>query len=105
MLCARANDKTTRRRGPDESLLNEYGVEKVSKTASGREYLKRLREKYKDDLLQPSDPRFKEVYGKKHQELKEMRAAKEEQARREWASSPNAEAWRDKQRRTQLHEI
>lgn len=104
--CAREKDQPTiKRRGPNEELLNEYGVGEITKTDSGRKYLDQVRKKYEIDALQPTDPRFKEIYGKQLKEVAAIRKEQAEQAKREWARSPNAGAWKDKQRKMVLGEL
>lgn len=48
----------------DDKVLKEVGVEKLSQSRSGREYLDRLREKHRIDLLQPTDKEFGKYYSK-----------------------------------------
>lgn len=48
----------------DERILKEVGVKKLSESKSGREYLGRLRERFKVDLLQPGDKEFSKYYSK-----------------------------------------
>lgn len=47
----------------DEKYLHEIGAVKLSQSPSGRKYLEGLRKKHEIDCLQPSDPRFRKVYG------------------------------------------
>ena len=44
------------------------GVNELLKSYSGRKYLKELQERHWKETLQPSDPRFKRVYGKQIEE-------------------------------------
>lgn len=60
------------------------GVQELLKSASGREYLNKLRERHKKDLLQPSDPMFKKVYGNTVKKTEDMHAKQREQAQAEW---------------------
>ena len=48
----------------DEKILKEVGVKKLSESRSGREYLSRLKKRFKVDLLQPNDKDFGKYYGK-----------------------------------------
>ena len=47
----------------DESHLKREGVAKIVKTPAGRKYLERLKKQRPNDFLQPSDPKFRKVYG------------------------------------------
>lgn len=87
------------RRDVGEDYLKEFGAEKLSQTASGQEYLGRLRKKHEIDLLQPSDPRFKEYYGPQLKKAAEHRREREAQARREWERSPGYQAQKERERK------
>ncbi len=91
--------KKDRRRGPDESLLAEYGVAKIEQTASGREYMAALRSKHEVDLLQPSDPRFKQYYGTQHKRIEADKREQAAQAKREWQRSPGYQAQKERERK------
>jgi hypothetical protein len=43
----------------------EYSVNELIKSPSGREYLARMQEAYKEDIAQPGTPLFDKVYGDK----------------------------------------
>ena len=48
-------------------------VKELKKTPSGRAYLEKLQKQQGYDLLQPSDPMFNKVWGKKLKENQEIR--------------------------------
>lgn len=72
-------------------LLKEHGGEKLLKTAEGRAVLNNLRQQYKMETLQPSDPDFHKVYGKDIKKREEARVALEAQSRREWKEATGRE--------------
>lgn len=65
------------RRDP-ETVLAEYGAEKLSESTAGRAVLANARQKYKKELLQPADPDFYREYGK---EIRAREEARREQER------------------------
>jgi len=64
--------------------LKREGVDKLLKSQSGREYLGKLQKKYELDILQPSDPRFKKVYGKKLERQRKQKEKNEQIAKDMW---------------------
>ena len=67
-----------------ETLLQEYGVERLSQSREGRSVLENARQKYRAELVQPHDPEFKKLYGKEIKERQEARMAAVERSRKEW---------------------
>ena len=61
-----------------ETLIQEYGAEKLSQTNEGVKILERAREKYRVELLQPHEPEFQRYWGKdverRKREMQEIRA-------------------------------
>lgn len=73
----RAVAKGGRRRDP-EAIIQEEGVEKLSKTAAGRTVLENARAKYRAELIQPHESEFNAYWGKdvarREKEMAEVRA-------------------------------
>ena len=47
----------------DEKYLKKIGAKKLSESPSGRRYLAEIKKQKANDYLQPSDPKFRKVYG------------------------------------------
>ena len=60
------------------------GASELIKSADGRKYLGKLQERYKDDILQPDNPRFKKVWGEKLEKNHSIRVKQEEEAGAMW---------------------
>ena len=78
----------------DEDILRREGVEKLSRSPQGREYLQGLRKKYERDLIQPGDPRFQKVYGAQIKKAQTEKAKNEEKSKAMWEESQ----WRKEQK-------
>lgn len=72
------NLKVERIRVDAETIIQEYGVGELSKTAAGRSVIENARQKYRTELIQPSDPSFNAYYGKevkqRERDMAELRA-------------------------------
>lgn len=66
-----------KRRDP-EAIIQEEGVEKLSKTVAGRTVLENARAKYRAELIQPHESEFNAYWGKdvarREKEMAEVRA-------------------------------
>ena len=62
-------------------------VDDMMKTPGGRERLARLQKVHEIDILQPSDPRFKKVYGDKIKKREEAKAKAIDASKGEWERS------------------
>lgn len=82
----------------EERSLKKYGVKKLLESASGREYLAAVRKQHEIDLLQPSDPRFKKVYGAKIEADQKLRQRNETISKDMWAERKARKEWEDKHR-------
>ena len=71
------------RRTDPETIIQEHGVEKLSKTREGRVVLENARTKYRAELLQPHEPEFNAYWGKdvrrREKEMAEVRAESQRQ--------------------------
>lgn len=65
----------------DEDFLKGEGVVKMRQSKGGREALGRLQKRHEIDLLQPRDPKFDRVYGKKVKRDKMRKEKREEEAK------------------------
>lgn len=70
-------------------MLKKIGVEKLLKRSDGKEILGKLQQRYWKETLQPSDPRFKHVYGAQIKRQEEQKRKNEDIAadmreRRDW---------------------
>ena len=63
------------------------GAKELMKSRYGREYLGKLQERHKVDILQPTDPLFQKVYGDKLGRDAEAKRRAEDKAREEWERS------------------
>ncbi|MEB3215560.1 MAG: hypothetical protein VKN72_04755 [Nostocales cyanobacterium 94392] len=68
----------------DEEMLARDGVDKISKSYTGRKYLANLQKKYENDILQPNNPKFNKVYGKRIEEQKKLKEKNETIANDMW---------------------
>jgi hypothetical protein len=59
-------------------------VHELMRTPDGRAYLKRMQDRHKLDLLQPSDPMFDKVYGDRNRKVKEELEKQETQSKDMW---------------------
>jgi len=59
-------------------------VKELIKTQSGRQYLDKMRERYRFDLLQPKDPLFNKVYGNQIKQQNNNNIKQQELAKAEW---------------------
>lgn len=69
-----------------ERDVKRIGIKKFLSNPFNRKYWAAVQEKYKDEILQPNNPRFKQVYGNK---LEQQRHIKEKQIREsqdQWAA-------------------
>ena len=73
-----------------EIVERNFPALEASKTASGREWLAKQREKHKIDALQPSDPLFHRVYGEKIKEQAKKRAEEAQSATAAWQERKSA---------------
>lgn len=62
----------------------KYSVKELERSPEGRKRLAEQRKKYEIDALQPSDPRFKRVYGDKIRRQEEAKAKDADRSRAAW---------------------
>ena len=78
-------------------MNNDYipsgGVNQLIKTAEGRKYLAKLQKKYEMDIIQPSDPRFKKVYGSAIKQRQKTKELQERKSRDEWSELQEKKAY------------
>ena len=60
------------------------GIKELLSTEEGKRQLEQYKKDHADDFLQPSDPRFKQVYGDKIRQNAQIAQTKVELAKMEW---------------------
>lgn len=76
----------------------KFSALEASKSVEGRKYLDRQREKHKLDILQPSDPMFRKVYGKQHKKLAKDLVAKEQKSKDMFTAKEEKKQWEKNQK-------
>lgn len=69
----------------------------LSKTEGGRRKLARMQRKHRLDILQPGDPKFEKVWGKKFRMNQKYIADREKETKRLWKESEEKARWEKKQ--------
>ncbi len=72
------------------------GIKELLSTKEGRERLEKYRQEHTDDFLQPSDPRFKKVYGDKALTDERIAEAQKRIANDKWGELQERKEWEAK---------
>lgn len=78
--------------------LPKGGVKELLKTPSGRQYLSRLQERHKLDILQPGQAGFDKRWGNAVKQRKEADQKREKLSRDEWGEKREKQAYSEKRK-------